>query len=453
MRSSRQIPGPSGQWPFGCMREYTRDPLGLLLRAHREYGEIVRYRLGPVKVVQLNHPSLVKHVLVDGAANYRKARRINRLHPLMGDGLFLNEGDSWRTKRKLVQPAFQQTRHQEMIQVLYGVIAERLACWERLGEDESIELTSEFMALSLSFVGRALFSLDLGAIPGATALLDFLLDVSTARVFSPNPFAGLWPTAANRRFRRALRELEKIILSAVERRLNGPSRNDLLSLLMSHRRAGDEPASMNRRLRDELVTFCLAGRGTTATALSWMFYMMGQHPDIYERLRSEAECLSEDQLLAEEDLQKLPFSAMVFKEIMRLYPPIWVITREAIREDEINGYSISPGTVLFISPYVIHRHPEFWTEPDRFLPERFSAELPSAVRPAYLPFGSGPRTCIGLRMSMLEAQLTLLMVIRRFSFRLLSGAIAPEPRITLRPRGGVRVQLRRLDTVREACHV
>jgi cytochrome P450 len=282
-------------------------------------------------------------------------------------------------------------------------------------------------------------------------LLNRLLEAASARVFSPNPLAAILPSAHNLRFRQALRKLDSAISEVIDHRLAGPPQNDLFSLLISNRDAGQ--TYTRQQLRDELVTFCLAGRGPTGSALAWALYMLARHPELCERLRSEAESLPSGRPPGEEDLRKLHFSVMVFEEIMRLYPPIWVITREALEPDEIGGYPILPGTVLFISPYVIHRHPAFWSEPERFDPERFSAERFRATQEAYLPFGKGGRACIGRKMATMEAQIVLSMIVRRFSFRLAQeGTIEPEPMITLRPRGGVRIQVRHLNGAGEAYH-
>lgn len=442
--ASRLVPpGPQGRGLLGCMTEYRDDPLRFMRRVHQEYGEIVRYRIGPIHVVQVNHPEYARHILVDQAQKYQKARNLEQLLPLMGRGLFLSEGESWLEKRRTMQPAFDKHRLPVILAELVQVVSQRLATWELIAEDDDLELTAEFMELSLSFAGRSLFAIDLGGVPGIAKLLDALLKESFRRVSSMNPFISLAPNASNRAFKSNLQKLNEIVSTLIDQRRKAPRDGDLFSSL-DHFHTGDRHSAADQRLRDELVTFCLAGRGPTGLALAWMFYLLARHPDVWKRVRNEVNGVLSKCQPTETDLPKLSYSTMVFEETMRLYPPVWVITRQAIMPDEVGGYAIKKGTILIISPYVIHHHPAFWTYPERFDPERFSADRVGGSRRAYLPFGAGPRMCIGARLALMEAQVVLAMVARRFQLCLTSEQrIDPEPMITLRPKGGIRVRLRR----------
>jgi cytochrome P450 len=440
--SATRVPdGPRGHWLWGCWREHRRDPLELLTRAHREFGDIVRYRIGPVPVLQLNHPKYIRYVLAERADNYRKAHIIDRLTPLMGDGLFLSEGRAWREKRRTMQPAFARHGCDAMVAHVVAATAQRLDKWARQPGDEPVELTSELMELSLTCVGRTLFAIDLAAVPDMARLLDTVLSTAAARVQSINPLTAVLPTAGNRRFERALRRLNASIAELIRRRRTQPMNGDLFSLLAAE---SEGNGGSDRELRDELMTFCLAGRGPTGTALAWMFYLLDRHPDVEERVRDEVATVLESRPPDETTVSSLTYCGMVFKEAMRLYPPIWAITREAVSADRIGGYHVRPGTIVVISPYILHRHPDFWPDPDRFDPERFRPSLTSADgRLAYLPFGAGPRICIGGRFAQLEGQIVLAMAARRFRLRLATQPpVVPEPLITLRPRGGMKMFVR-----------
>jgi cytochrome P450 len=252
------------------------------------------------------------------------------------------------------------------------------------------------------------------------------------------------PTPANRRGGKAIAKLDRIVTRIIDnRRRSGEERNDLLAMLLAARDAETNAAMDDRQLRDEMVTFLVAGHETTAVALSWTWYLLSQNPDAERRLHAEVDEVLGDRLPTVDDLKDLPYTRMVLEESMRLYPPVWATSREPYEDDEVGGVRLPAGTTVTLSQYVTHRDPAFWPEPERFDPERFNPER-SAERPeyAYFPFGGGPRRCVGQQFAMMEGQIALAMISRRLRLRLVPGhPVEPDPILTLRPRHGVAVTL------------
>jgi cytochrome P450 len=299
--------------------------------------------------------------------------------------------------------------------------------------------------LTLEIVAGAMFGTDLGEDEE-----EFRHTVSEGMVYANhlmNHFITLpivIPTPANRRGGKAIAKLDRIVTRIIDdRRRSGEERNDLLAMLLAARDAETNAAMDDRQLRDEMVTFLVAGHETTAVALSWTWYLLSQNPDAERRLHAEVDEVLGDRLPTVDDLKDLPYTRMVLEESMRLYPPVWATSREPYEDDEVGGVRLPAGTTVTLSQYVTHRDPAFWPEPERFDPERFNPER-SAERPeyAYFPFGGGPRRCVGQQFAMMEGQIALAMISRRLRLRLVPGhPVEPDPILTLRPRHGVAVTL------------
>ena len=319
--------------------------------------------------------------------------------------------------------------------------------WEAAAKTEQqVDIAQEMMHLTLRIVAQALFSTDV-----AQDAPTFAQAFNKANVFLGKylsfPFPPLQvPTPPNRRFHADLKILDEVVYQIIrERRQTKEDKPDLLAMLLS---AVDEETAegmTDLQLHDEVLTLLLAGNETTAMALAWAWYLLAQHPEVEARLAAELETTLAGRTPTLEDLPRLPYTQMVLEETMRLYPPAWFLMRKAIHEDTIGGYTIPANTFISYSAYTLHRHPDFWDTPERFDPERFTPER-SANRPrfAYLPFGAGPRLCIGNSFAMLEGQLILATVAQRYRFTLVPGhPVTPEPALTLRTRSGVLVTTRR----------
>lgn len=301
-------------------------------------------------------------------------------------------------------------------------------------------MEAEMMQLTLRIVGQALFSLDLASETSAIgAAVTTVLAHAADYVFHPFPPLSV-PTPRNRRMQRAIHELDQLVYRMIaQRRAREAEREDVLALLLSAREEETGQGMTDRQVRDEVMTLLMAGHETTATTLTWTWYLLSSHPQVERRLQAELDAVLGGRLPTVEDLAELKFTRMILEEALRLYPAAPVLSRKAIAADEVQGYPIAANSMIIISPYAMHRHPAFWDEPERFDPERFTPER-AATRPAftYFPFGGGPRVCLGNHFAMMEAQLILATVAQRYQVRLLPGhPVEPQMVVTLRPRYGL----------------
>jgi cytochrome P450 len=437
-------PTSGESWPIlGDLPAIRRDALGFLRRAAGR-GDVVRLRLGP-DVYLLNHPDHVQRVLQDNQGNYRKNFFYQRTRPLVGDGLLISEGATWRRHRRLIQPAF----HREQLAGFTGLMAretsDMLDRWAQpAASGEPVDISAEMMRLTLAIVGRALFGADLlGAADDAGRALTVGLHI-TARRFWTLLYIPPWiPSPMNLRFNRARRVLDRVVNGIIAGHREGEARQDLLGMLMAARDADTGQGLTDAELRDELMTMVLAGHETSANALAWAFYLLGQSPEEDGRLHQEAAQTLGGRSATLEDLPRLPLAMRVQQEALRLYPPVWSFGREAIGPDVIGRHEIPAGAALTLVPWLLHRDPRFWKEPDRFDPDRFLPE-PSAGRPrfAYFPFGGGPRMCIGYAFAGMEIQVALAMVAARYRLEPVASQVEPEAGVTLRPRGGLWMRIR-----------
>jgi cytochrome P450 len=323
------------------------------------------------------------------------------------------------------------------------------ARWHKLaGAGGPLDILGEFSHLTLAIVGRALLSIDLGGDADRIgAAVTEALDYLDGRINTVVPIPYFVPTPRNLRARRAIGTFDAVVadILAARRREPGHDHGDLLSMLLAARDEETGSALSDREVRDQVITFIGAGHETTAVALAWTFYLLDQNPDATDRLRDEVDRVLGDRVPTVDDLPNLSFTRRVIEESLRIYPPVYGTIRDAREEDEIGGFRIPARSMIVLVPYVTHRHPEFWPDPDRFDPDRFLPEA-EAARPrfAWYPFLGGPHQCIGQEFAMLEATLATAMIARSFRLRLAPGAsIEPRPKLSLRPRGGMPMVLER----------
>lgn len=419
------VPLPMPPSPRGSMRELVRQPLSFFLGITRQYGDVVCYRSAPEVAFLISHPDHIRHILVDNNKNYSKATYTNnKFKDVIADGLLVSEGDTWLRQRRLMQPAFHQNRLTQLIPL---VIAETTGIIEHMdaaaAEGRPVDISKLMAALTLSITTKALFGVDLG---------DEVNNVGDVI----NMAADLLEKPNHARFQNALQYVDQVVLSIIEeRRRKNVDIGDLLSKLLQARDEETGQGMDDQQLRNQVITLLLAGYETTANALTWTWYLLAQNPEQAAELRSDATNGLPTGLPSREDLDNLPYTRMVFEESLRLYPPAWVLGRKALGEDEIGGYRVPAGTIIAISPYVVHRHTDYWEQPEVFDPSRFSAERSARRhRFAYLPFGAGPRQCIGNTLALLEAQIIISMIARRFELSLVPDQdIHPQPLFILRP--------------------
>ncbi|CAN5567616.1 cytochrome P450 [soil metagenome] len=440
--SMKEPPYLRGNAVFGSALEMRRNPLRLLTEARRRHGDFVRFRLGPYRVHLLSHPDYIAHVLQKNPRNYLKDGYEHI--KIVGNGLLASEGDFWRHQRRIIQPAFHRERLRNMAWTMTDATENMLERWTARARDEALDIDAEMSRLTLEITGRALFGADLIGEAGEVGkALQTVLTLGFQRTgrFLPVPL-GI-PTRSNRRYRAAVEKLNGVVDSmANKRNERGESHQDLLSMLLEARDESGE--GMNpRQLRDEAKTILTAGYETTARALTWTWYLLDSHPRVRDKLDEELDHVLGGRRPTFEDLEQLSYTEMVFKESMRLMPPVWGLSRFVAEGDEVGGYKIPKGSRVVISQYVTHRHPDLWETPEKFDPERFTPER-SAGRPkyAYFPFSGGPRQCIGNNFATMEATLVLATVAQRYRLSLVPGhPVEPEPSFTLRPRYGMRMTL------------
>lgn len=438
-------PGPRGRFLLGNIPDLNQDPLNYYPALRRQYGDFVRmHGLGSFSFFMLFHPDDIEHVLK--GKNYPKGMAIQSLRVLVGNGLLTSDGEFWRTQRRLAQPAFHRQRLAGWATMMTDAserLAERLRPYAETGRP--VDIAHEMMRLTLEIVGKALFSSDVSG--SADALGPAVTDaIEYVNHRSATPFAlpvG-FPTPRNRRFLRARTQIDSVVYGMIEqRRRTGEDTGDLLSLLLAARDEETGQGMTSEQLRDEVITVFLAGHETTAVTLSWAWYLLAQHPAVEARLHAELAAVLGGRTPQLEDLPRLPYTRMVIDETLRLYPAAWTIARQATADDTIRGYTIPARSVMVMSQYVTHRHPDFWDNPEVFDPERFTPERSAQRhRYAYFPFGGGPRVCIGNSFATMEAQLLLATLAQRYRYSLVpSHRVVPEPSVTLRPRDGVLMTL------------
>ncbi|HEX5708983.1 MAG TPA: cytochrome P450 [Pyrinomonadaceae bacterium] len=442
-----RVPGPRKFLPGAHLYSFRREPLGFLARLARDYGDVAHFKMGPQRVFLLNHPDLVRDVLVTHHERFHKGRALQRSKRLLGEGLLTSEGEHHRRQKRLALPAF----HKQRISAYGAVMAE---CAERASarwrDGEERDASEEMMRLTLAIVGKTLFDADVES--DADEVGEALGEVMALFNYLLLPYTELLeklPLPQTRRFLRARERLDRVVYRIIEERRRGVAedRGDLLSTLMlAVDEEGDRQGMTNEQLRDEMMTLFLAGHETTANLLAWTWYLLSKHPDVEARLHAELdEVLAGGRLPEAEDAARLRYTEMVLAEVMRLYPPAWAVGRLAVEEHEACGYLIPRGSLVLLSQYAMHRDARYFPDPERFDPERWTPEAKQA-RPqfSYFPFGGGPRRCIGEGFAWMEATLVLAALARRWRMRLVAGhPVELRPMITLRPKHGMRMTLER----------
>ena len=439
-------PGPEGQFLLGNTLQYMGDSLGFLTRSAREFGDVVRLRLGLSTYYMLNHPSLVEVALRSHASGVIKDKMTRMIIPILGQGLVTSEGAFWRRQRKLAMPAFQRGAIERYGAVMVEHASRLGASWQ---SDQTRDIHEDMMALTLGIVAKTLFDAEVGA---ESRDVGHCIEVMMDYYLNPMKFFKVreWlPTRENREFKAAVARLDEILYGIIRRRrAGGDDPGDLLSHLLAAQ--DDEGAGMtDRQLRDECVTLFLAGHETTALTLTFTFHLLARNPEAEARLVRELDEVLGGRAPTAADVPRLRYVDWVIKESMRLYPPAWAIGREAIEDFEIGGYPIKKGTQLLVSQWVLHRDARWFEDPDAFRPDRWDNDLARRLpKGAYIPFGDGPRVCIGSHFAMMEAILLLATLARRHRLEAAPGEeLALTASITLRPRAGTRMVVRAREEV------
>jgi cytochrome P450 len=434
----RRPPGPKPHFLIGNLPLASSTPLETFSGWAKQFGDIFYYRASWLRVYFLNHPDLIETVLVQNPKNFLKDRVIRNSRWLFGQGLLTNEGDAWLRQRHLAQPAFHRERIASYARIMVDRARQMLAGW-RPGETRDIH--QEMMQLTFGIVVRCLFQVEPAEVGEISSTLNVLMrNASGVRMLFP-PFARYLPTPSMLEVRRAVKKLDHTVYGIIAARRRAASdAGDLLSMLIQARDE-NETGMSDRQLRDEVLTFLLAGHETTALALSWTWHLLSRHGEIEERLHAEIAQVLGSRPAEFSDLAALSYAERVIKESMRLYPPAWSLARTVISDIELAGYVVPAGANVVMSQWIMHRDERYFPNPQSFDPERW-AGVQKLPRFAYFPFGGGGRQCIGASFAMMEAVLLLVTIAQQYRLRAVPGhPVVPVPSFTLRPKYGLRMTL------------
>lgn len=423
---------------------FLRDPLDALTR-FAALGDLVTFGRSAERLLLVNHPEHVREVLVTNQRNFKKGRALERARLLLGDGLLTAEGDEHRRHRRMLQPGFHRQHVLRYGEAMVDAATRHAGRWT---DGQRMDMHREMSALALVIAGTTLFGADVaGEASDVATALEHTFGAFMRTFYLPGGERLLrLPLPSSRKFWRATALLESTVYRLIaERRASGDQRDDLLSLLLAARDdEGDGTGLTDRQVRDEAMTFFLAGHETTANALTWTWLLLARHPEVADRLAEESTALGAA-LPTADDLPRLPYARMVLSESMRIFPPAWMVARRALGPFALGGHEFPAETLVLTSPYLVHRDARWWPDPLRFDPERWEGE-PPADRPrfAWFPFGGGARMCIGEHFAWLEGILVLATIAREWRFTLEPDAqVRPQATITLRPRGGIAMRARR----------
>ncbi len=438
-------PGPRSRFHLGHILAIRRNVLGFLTKLAEEYGDIVWFRAGPTRVVFLNHPDYIREVLHTQHHNFVKGRPLHLAKRLLGEGLLTSEGDYHAHQSRTIQPAFHAARVQSYGTAMADLATRLSAEWI---EGSTRDMMQDMTDLSTAIVGKTLFHWDVDT---ATARGIAKAHNDAASLFSRAsiPFAELllrFPLPSSRRFHRAKAYLDSVIYELIaERRRDGRDREDLLSMLLAAQGAENARGMTDVQVRDEALTLLLTALDTTSLALTWTWYALAEHEPVEAQLHAELADVLGGRAPTVDDIARLEYTRMVFLESMRMFPPIYAIARQALNTFSIGGYTVPAGTLVLMSPYVMHRDQRYYAHPDRFDPNRWNGRATSgSSKFTYFPFGGGPRGCIGQSYAMQEAVLVIAALAKDWRMRLAPGhRVEFRPLINLRPKHGMRMVLER----------
>ncbi|MDZ8140318.1 MAG: cytochrome P450 [Nostoc sp. DedQUE04] len=438
-------PGPRGFPIIGCFPQMSTNPLQFLTSAAREYGGVVHLgAIGPQQLYLIADPDCIKYVLQENPQNYTKGENFKDIKLVIGEGLVISEGDSWRSQRRLMQPSFHRQQIAAMVDDMTQLTNQMLERWQKKAAGTTLDVSEEMLALTQKILLKTTLSIEADSdttelIQAWNIIYKFLSDRLWAVIKPPISF----PTPKNRQFTQAINTLRTVANNIIQQRKQGNhTTHDILSMFMSTQDESGKGLS-DRQLHDQIVGLFSAGFETSAVTLGWIWYLLSKYPTVERQLQAELTTVLAGRTPTLEDLPQLKYTKMVVQEAMRLYPGAWVYARNNLADDSIGGYDIPANSMLLISPFVTHRLPEFWDNPEGFDPERFTPER-SADRPryAYFPFGGGQRQCLGDMFALTEIQLIIAMVCQRFRLNLLpEHPVECQPLLTLQTQKGIMMTL------------
>lgn len=439
-------PGPTSISPLGNFAEFRRDRHEYLYRLHREYGEVVCFRMGLEPFYLVAHPDDILHVLACNSRNYHKSKPYQILSHTVGkQSIILTEDAEWKCQRHQLNPHFKRSNLNCFADMIVDTTTAMLDRWEgKCTGHHQVDIVDEMLSLTMRIICKALFKIDLETeIADVSQAFATVLRIGTPWLESPlGPLFGLikhLPTQSNRAFHAAIHTLDQLVYRMISERRTSGDQGDLLSALIFATNEDGTAGMSDQELRDQTMTLLIGGHETTASVLAWTFYLLSSHPEEAEKLYAEVDRVLSVHAPTVADLDEMSYCHQVLKEAMRLYPPAPLVGRQALADDNLGGYHIPAGSNIFISQYVTHRHPAFWTRPDAFCPDHFHPDV-AKQRPhfAYFPFGGGPRFCLGGSFATLVMRLVLPTIVQRVRLNLVPGHnVKPAALLTLRPTDGL----------------
>lgn len=444
-RRRERAPGPPGEPLLGSLRRLQADPLGLFTEGAAEYGDLVEYRAAYKRVFLVAGPDLIAHIAVANRDNYTKGVSYDALKVPIGDSLLTADGPEAQARRKLLMPLFTRRWLLDELPTMVAAVESHFDRWDSLAaRGEPFNVVSEMNRLAFDVVGRVLIGAALAdSMTWLEKLIDDASDWVARRTRALVPLPPVLPTARNRAYRRAEREIRAFTEELIERKRGGAETSDVLSRLMAVRDSHGLPMGA-REVRDEIIGLMMAGHQTTGAGLAWTWYLLGRHPEVERRAANETlDALAGDAPTAD-SLDRLTYLQQVIDESMRLYPPGWAFTRTPIEDDELGGYRIPKGSVVVICSYANQRNPRLWPAPLEFDPDRFAPERPSPEPYSHFPFGAGPHSCIGKHLALIESRVAMAMLLARYRLEPVSDReVAATPGITLTPAAPIMVRATR----------
>ena len=437
IKRSKLPPGPKSKFPLGNLFSFRRDSIGFLKKIADEYGDIVHFKIGPIRIVLLNHPDLIKEVLTTQHNNFIKGRPLEMAKELLGEGLLTSEGEFHKHQSRLIQPAFHRNMIESYIPAIIACVERQMNGWE---EGMNLDMKDEMTKISMAIAGRTLLNAD---IEKEAPEINQALETATSlfgRISLPlSEWLLKLPLPGTLRFKRAKARLDDIVSKMIgECRRDKGDKGDLASLLL-------EGGMSDQQVLDEAITLFLTAFDTTSTALTWTWYLLSQNPEAEAELHEELDRVLNGRLPTTEDIAQLKYTRMVFGESMRIYPPSYVIPRQALEDFPIDKYIIPRGTIILMSPYLIHHDSRFHPEPEKFNPhawDKRSHGLNSKYE--YFPFSRGPRSCIGEPFAWMQATLVLASIAQFWRIKLVPDhPVELLPLINLRPRYGMMMTFHR----------
>jgi cytochrome P450 len=442
---------PGGAPLFGHLKTFKRAPLETMSGWWRRHGDALRFRLGPKTLHLFSHPDLAEEILVQQSDRFVKVYDPQRpvgLALVLGNGLVTSSGEVWKRHRRIIQPVFHRSRMAAMADRMAQVGEQRIAGWASR-EGQPVDIAVEMMQLALEVISQTIFTTSMAQhIEHISRALRVSLKYAFDSFHNPLRLPSWVPTQRNREFRSVMQFMDGLMYGLLaERRRTGSTQRDLLDLLLQARDEETGAGLTDQELRDEALTIFAAGHETTANALAWTWYLLATHPEAKARFHEEVDQVLQGRMPNADDLENLPYTRAVFDESLRLYPPVLAVQRKAAISTSVGGLPLPEGALILVGTYNLHRHPAFWPDPEQFRPERWLNGERPAARYAYLPFGAGPRACVGIHFASVEGPLLLALIGRRYDLQLAQATVEPELMVTLRPKGGIQMTIEPRQTL------